>query len=81
MKVSIDEKVVKEYVELKPCPFCGSENIELHFDPGSYGYTPAKSFVLCSSCGAEMKRTAYSETALKKIKLKAINAWNRRGGI
>lgn len=51
-------------MELKPCPFCGSENVSgtQHLNPNNYE-------IICMNCYARMRRTA---------KRKAIEAWNRR---
>ena len=55
--------------ELKPCPFCGSKDIEEGFEPiGGYGY------IVCnaekSGCGATSGRyESYDEAA---------ESWNRR---
>ncbi len=40
--------------ELKPCPFCGSDDVELHGD----------AWVTCEDCGAE---TIYCETPEEAI--------------
>lgn len=49
--------------DLKPCPFCGSENTSIEEEP--FGFQ-----VLCWKCEA---RNGYEEN-----KDKAIEAWNRR---
>lgn len=61
-----------KYEILKPCPFCGSDEI-LVKDYDHYGidswYTGYG--VVCMDCGAQTK-THY------KTEKKAIHAWNRR---
>ena len=54
-------------VNLKPCPFCGSENVRVrdYSDPMIYYY-----FVICKECK--------SKSGNFGIKEKAIEAWNRR---
>lgn len=52
--------------ELKPCPFCGSEDVVLQESiiyPGEY-------YVCCNVCGILTNR--YSNRSL------AISAWNKR---
>lgn len=54
--------------KLKPCPFCGSENVwiaENRMDYLFIGYS-----VHCNGCGVE--------TSYTKDKDKAIERWNRR---
>ena len=53
-------------MELKPCPFCGSQDIGLWT---SYGYEYLN-YVWCGGCGA--KTESFPEEA------QAIEAWNRR---
>ena len=70
--------------ELKPCPFCGSEAIELHYKrtdtaqqvlAGSCGPTAEQSVVFneytvtCEQCGANIKDCGEE---------RAIAAWNKR---
>ena len=55
--------------KLKPCPFCGDENIHLYF-------TEDCSWVVgCNSVGCICLHT---EGKLYKDKRRAIDAWNRR---
>lgn len=51
--------------ELKPCPFCGSENIREHS-----GYPLEYWSVKCLDCGGRMQFYGSQQ--------QAINAWNRR---
>lgn len=56
--------------ELKPCPFCGSKNIDYGICTGTlqgFGY------VQCEECGAEI-----SEITECKNANTAIEAWNKR---
>ena len=60
--------------KLKPCPFCGGEDIEiqtLHLMPDG--------FVSCKSCGATIDvqiRNCYNWK--KKLVKALIESWNRR---
>ena len=57
--------------ELKPCPFCGSKDVdvithEFHLQTNTYG-------VMCLNCEAQTKQF-YTN------KFTAMRAWNRRVG-
>lgn len=63
--------------KLLPCPFCGSEDLELN------NTHTACYWVECSQCGAEVSGTAiYSDSDKPEDHLEAaksaISAWNRR---
>jgi len=53
--------------ELKPCPFCGSKEVEYS------DYVPGTDVmgIVCSGCGITFVPTAYCEDT-------AIEEWNRR---
>lgn len=51
--------------ELEPCPFCGSNTIDVAEIAGSF-------FAVCVTCGAEGKQMATISGA--------VGAWNRRAG-
>ena len=54
-------------IELKPCPFCGGNDIKAGYDRYfNYGY------VLCRTCRAEVWHKGIS------AKKEAIDKWNRR---
>ena len=53
--------------ELKPCPFCGSSNIDGIVETNSIRAMTAK--IWCDDCGAEIVR--WSKKAV-------VDAWNRR---
>jgi Lar family restriction alleviation protein len=53
--------------ELKPCPFCGSNDLDLCYVPKSH-------WVSCNVCNAEGPNGNYSTVK------KAIAAWNKRIG-
>lgn len=60
--------------ELKPCPFCGEENIEIQ----TLNLMP-EGFVRCKSCGVTMyRRIACCYKWRKKLVDGLIKAWNRR---
>lgn len=63
-------------LELKPCPFCGSDSVELHpndIAPGGASMaTPGTAqYAHCNGCGAEGPQSDVSER-------EAVDAWNRR---
>lgn len=51
--------------ELKPCPFCGSERVNVAEIVGDF-------FAICGECGAQGKQMATISDA--------VSAWNRRAG-
>lgn len=51
--------------ELKPCPFCGSERVNVAEIAGNF-------FAVCGTCGAEGKQMATIGDA--------VGMWNRRAG-
>ncbi len=51
--------------ELKPCPFCGGERIEIKYIRDS-----TRAYLNCFDCGIEQK--------IYETKEKAIEAWNTR---
>lgn len=55
--------------ELKQCPFCGNEDINVIDDMGD-GYYQVICSVIRNGCGAA--------TGYHQDKKQAINAWNRR---
>lgn len=61
-------------VELKPCPFCGSQqvddNIGVQYDESGLSAVRYFYSVVCGNCGCR--------TALFEQKLNSIEAWNRR---
>ena len=60
-------------MELKPCPFCGSEEIQVRKVTGMFGrsaYARTRKYVLCEKC-----RARTFDYATKPL---AIEAWNRR---
>ena len=65
-------------MELKPCPFCGGENVEvynrLERDPEMelVGLTKNNWNVLCNDC--------YALGGTRRTAIEAIEAWNRRVG-
>ena len=63
-------------VELKPCPFCGNEDLELYLEEKDGLYD---SFVRCKDCGAllgECARYVIKEECESAI----ANLWNKHTG-
>jgi Lar family restriction alleviation protein len=64
----------KIQIELKPCPFCGGEDIDIsrmYINPLSSDSIPDEVTVSCISCGI-----GYTE----ETELEAIKSWNTRAG-
>lgn len=55
-------------IELKPCPFCGSKNIELSAE--EYHDKDVFYIVSCNNCGAQIEGSGRSK--------EAAEAWNTR---
>lgn len=55
--------------ELKPCPFCGCDNIQKTSDGGCRKFT-----VYCTECPAEVTDYGWGDEAHQA----AHDAWNRR---
>jgi uncharacterized phage protein (TIGR01671 family) len=65
-----EEAGEKIKIKLKPCPFCGSTDLDF----GSYtGTVEAMDYVCCLDCGAEV--TMHNNN---KISLDVLNRWNAR---
>lgn len=63
--------------ELKPCPFCMSDNIRVLSMPGRDEYDPLyNTSVRCSDCGAGIVRR--SNKSVDRAFHAAVEAWNRR---
>lgn len=65
-------------IELKPCPFCGSEDISVH----AYSIDPS-CYIVCEKCGAsieskvswgEMSEQEHDDECYKVL----AELWNRR---
>lgn len=57
--------------DLKPCPFCGSENTAMFYqNENPYGDTDIRYFVKCKKCKCRSKKCKSEEMASHR--------WNRR---
>lgn len=67
------EKCEKPKTELKPCPFCGGQVIDVCEEGKLFGksaYSRTYRFVRCRKC--------YARTGVYGTNPKALEAWNRR---
>ena len=62
-------------VELKPCPFCGSEKIAMRNVGKMFGKSAYERTYLYMEC-----RDCQAQTGVYGTKPKTIEAWNRRVG-
>lgn len=68
-------------VELKPCPFCGSSDVEVSWYTRTSSPDPAGYYVECVSCAASGQGFDIQGEMPDRIeytKAKAIAAWNTR---
>ncbi len=77
-------------MELKPCPFCGSNSVTVRFVYPPWMYKNLRGRYVaagCLECGASTKlfcgdfktgSPLLNETDEKKAKEEAVEAWNRR---
>ena len=75
--VVVEEKVVTREEELIACPFCGSENLKLVENHGSYGYALSSVHILCVNCGAK-SGDVEGDAITTEMKLRVISKWNTR---
>ena len=73
-----ETKVVTTQIELKPCPFCGSEKLDIVHISGQWGYSSSEDFVKCLKCGARSGKIKDSDCGTNR-KL-AVMKWNERVG-
>lgn len=52
-------------IELKPCPFCASKEIEI-----TVMYSGTRTFIMCCNCGADIDSTNCDEDV--------VTLWNTR---
>lgn len=74
------QAIIKEDIEILPCPFCGKENTEVVYRHGDYGYSSSKAYVKCRHCGSQGAKVtddlgSFSKDRMEKI---AITNWNVR---
>lgn len=76
-------------VKLKPCPFCGSTKLKINWKTRKTRYSTYECFcyrtlsVRCNVCKARGGAVsgeigAHDTEEHKKLKAKAVEAWNRR---
>ena len=70
------KEIVKEEIDILPCPFCGSENVKPVHCNGEYGYRSSEDYVVCASCGAVGSSIKDSNCG-NNLRL-AIQKWNTR---
>ena len=61
--------------ELKPCPFCGSEDVHIDVAVPRYGLLY---YAVCDCCGARSKSFGVVNQSESTAQTKAKLAWNRR---
>lgn len=77
MKMTLQEtKIIETEVELKPCPFCGSDNLDLIHSNGEWGYRSSTDYVKCLACG--IIGPLIEDSDCGRHRDKAIREWNTR---
>ena len=69
--------------QLKPCPFCGSTDLYLETEEVGFPLYVNVPIIFCNTCKTISKTEDDSmemreEKAYEYLKIKAIEAWNRR---
>lgn len=65
-----------ENKELKPCPFCGNEDIRMQVD--NILGDDCRIFAVCMGCGARTKGLITQGLPMDEDSDKVIERWNRR---
>lgn len=61
---------------LKPCPFCGSEDIYVTFE---HGYLDVSAVVFCNTCKVSAKLEDNDQEGFNdRTARMAVDAWNKR---
>lgn len=72
----MQNKLFNMDIELKPCPFCGSDDLYITFD---YGDNDISTVVFCNSCKVSVKVEENDQEGFNDVTVKkAAKAWNRR---
>lgn len=66
-------------IDLKPCPFCGNEEIHIH--TVHFNDEFRKCYVFCAECGAKQRPILTRDDAEKRVVAEILAArWNKRIG-
>ena len=66
----------EEMEKIKPCPFCGSNNVFVTFE---HGYLDDSAIVFCNACKISVKLEDNDQDGFNNITAKrAAEAWNKR---
>ena len=72
----IETKQVVNKIEILPCPFCGSDNVQPIHVEGNWGYSASQDYVRCLDCNALGGKITDSNCGNHMEE--AINKWNKR---
>lgn len=66
-------------INLLPCPFCGSEDVEENYSNVSFiqGTDYQDGSIDCNQCGANVFKEAHGN-AVDSLSDRLVKAWNRR---
>lgn len=65
-------------MKLKPCPMCGSTEVAVRYNPGSWGYYESSAKVTCGPCRTAGPKVHGDSDGDESVKVRAAEAWNKR---
>ena len=76
-----EQKQIEE--SLKPCPFCGNNELEFSLIHPQFGNRDDADYwccwqILCPECGAEMENARLQDQTWEEAKKEIIDNWNHR---
>ena len=80
-KLLKDDDPNEDNSHLRECPCCHGHRVEVHVNPGDWGYYPCSAYIECKDCGTRSREfDGKDDCDQKDAILKATVAWNRRNG-
>lgn len=60
-------------IELKPCPWCGADEIEIR----TSAYSPSCLYIYCCNCGSRGPIVSSGPNPIKVAEIEAASFWNK----